>query len=154
MRRSNWTNYTPRPTAQEPKAPAPKAPLRFEASIYSPFPARVTLPSNLPEALKHLDNTQLQTLLHDVAVEIKRRGQTAPTKTAAPIPSAEVVSLGKPPATRSRASGEHNEVPEGKANLIRASFKAGVKPSTIARTFCISKSVVNRVLGAPEQPKR
>jgi hypothetical protein len=33
---------------------------------------------------------------------------------------------------------------EGTANLIRASFRAGVKPAAIARTFRISQSFVNR----------
>ena len=38
------------------------------------------------------------------------------------------------------------EVPEGKANLIRASFEAGMKAPTIARTFGVSVSVVNRII--------
>jgi hypothetical protein len=38
-------------------------------------------------------------------------------------------------------------VPTGRANLIRASHQAGMKPVTIARTLRISRSLVDRVLG-------
>ena len=47
-----------------------------------------------------------------------------------------------------------DEFPEGTANLIRASFRAGVKPAAIARTFRISQSLVNRILSGTEKPKR
>jgi hypothetical protein len=47
-----------------------------------------------------------------------------------------------------------NEVPTGKANLIRASYRAGMKPSAIARTLRVSLALVNRVLGSAEKAKR
>jgi hypothetical protein len=47
-----------------------------------------------------------------------------------------------------------DEIQEGKANLIRASFRAGIKPVAIARTFRISQSLVSRVLNSTEKPKR
>jgi hypothetical protein len=47
-----------------------------------------------------------------------------------------------------------DEIPEGKANLIRASFRAGIKPVAIARRFRISQSLVSRVLNSTEKPKR
>jgi hypothetical protein len=49
---------------------------------------------------------------------------------------------------------EIDEIPDGRANLIRASFKAGIEPAAIARTFRISQSLVNRVLSSTEKPKR
>jgi hypothetical protein len=52
-----------------------------------------------------------------------------------------------------KTASEFGEIPEGKANLIRASFKAGVKSAVIARTFRISQSLVNRVLTAVEKRK-
>ena len=64
------------------------------------------------------------------------------------------------PATGSRpapARDEHTnitEIPEGKANLIRAAFGAGLKPPAIARTFGISLSQVNRVIRSTEKPHR
>jgi DNA invertase Pin-like site-specific DNA recombinase len=56
-------------------------------------------------------------------------------------------------ADRNKTASGFDEIPEGKANLIRASFKAGVKPAAIARTFRISRSLVNRVLSAVEKRK-
>jgi hypothetical protein len=38
------------------------------------------------------------------------------------------------------------QIPEGQVNLIRASFKAGLKPAAIARTLWVSLSLVRRVL--------
>jgi transposase-like protein len=43
------------------------------------------------------------------------------------------------------------EIPEGKANLVRASFEAGLKPPTIARTFGVSVSQVNRIIRSAEK---
>ena len=150
MGHRNWINDTP--TTVAPKALRPKAPAVSQASIGSQLPARVMLPSNLPEALKQLDNTQLQTLLRDVTAEIDRRG-AEPVKSVAPAEPAEKASRRKTFAGPRQASAEA-EVPEGKANMIRASFKAGMKPTAIARSLRISRLHVNRVLGAPEKLKR
>jgi hypothetical protein len=49
-------------------------------------------------------------------------------------------SLGQSAAFRNKKIREIDEIPEGRANLIRASFRAGVRPATIARTFRISQS--------------
>jgi len=46
------------------------------------------------------------------------------------------------------------EIPQGKANIIRAAFGAGLKPPAIARTFGISLSQVNRVIRSTEKPHR
>ena len=46
------------------------------------------------------------------------------------------------------------EIPEGKANLIRAAFGAGLKTPAIARTFGISLSQVNRVIRSTGKPHR
>jgi hypothetical protein len=45
-------------------------------------------------------------------------------------------------------------VPAGKASLIRASAKSGLKPKAIARSLRISLTDVKRVLEAPRKPKR
>jgi hypothetical protein len=49
---------------------------------------------------------------------------------------------------------ERRDVPEGKSNLIRDSFRAGLKPAAIAKTVGLPQSVVNRVLGVPGKFKR
>ncbi len=42
-------------------------------------------------------------------------------------------------------------VPAGQANIIRAAFEAGVKPSAIARQFRISRTQVDRMVGTPKK---
>ena len=151
MGRRNWINDML--TTVTPKALRPKVPALSQASIGSQLPARVMLPSNLPEALKNLDDAQLQTLLRDVTAEIDRRGMPESVKAVDPSEPTEKASRRKTSAGPRQASAEA-EVPEGKANMIRASFKAGMKPTAIARSLRISRLHVNRVLGAPEKLKR
>src|SRR4030088_2287958 len=124
-----------------PTVPEPSS----RASTDAPAPARVTLPSDLPGSLKYLDDAQLQRLRKAVAVEINRRNP-APKKEIVPAAPSESSSQGQSAAGRNKRASGFDEIPEGKANLIRASFKAGVKPAAIARTFRISQSSVNRVL--------
>jgi hypothetical protein len=132
--------------AQKPSSPAPSV-----ADVSSP--ARVTLPNDLSGSLKYLDEAQLRTLLEAVTVEIDRRNQATsnhkPALAAAPVVSAQDHLV----TSRHKQSGVQ-EIPEGKANLIRASFKAGFKPAAIARTFRVSQSLVNRILSSIEKPKR
>jgi hypothetical protein len=99
----------------------------------------VALPSDITNSLQYLDDADLQRLHAAVEAEIDRRKRGAsPGKTnKAPAP----------PASRPVSKvTEIAEIPEGKANLIRASFDAGVKPPTIARTFGVSLSLVNRTI--------
>ena len=90
---------------------------------------RIRLPSDLPRSLEYLDDVELRKLRDAVNDEIARRGQKAVTKGSVRPADEEAV-----------------RIPEGQVNLIRASFKAGLKPAAIARTLGISLSVVRRVL--------
>src|SRR5689334_1754260 len=122
------------------------------SSVSTPSPARVTLPSALSRSLKYLDDAQLNRLLEAVTVEINRRNQSRPrSETAAAATRAS--SPGQFASIRNDKIGEIEKIPDGTANLIRASFRAGVKASDIARTFQISRSIVNRVLSSPEKPR-
>ena len=117
---------------------------------------RVILPPNLPEALKNLHDDQLQLLLKDVSLEIERRKSAALPK-APPVEATPTVAKRKAskPATMAGPDiNERRDVPEGKANLIRASFRAGLKPAAIAKTVGVPQSTVNRVLGVLEKSKR
>jgi hypothetical protein len=120
---------------------------RSERQNHSPS-ARVTLPSDLSGSLKSLDDAQLQRLVEAVTVEIDRRNQSAPKNETG------TSSRGQSGAIRNQKTRGIDGFPEGTANLIRASFRAGVKPATIARTFRMSQSSVNRILSATEKPKR
>jgi hypothetical protein len=124
------------------------------SSTDAPSPARVTLPSDLSGSLKHLDDAQLQRLLEAVTVEINRRNQGAPKNETATAAALGTSSQGQSAAFRNKNIRGIDEIPEGKANLIRASFRAGVKPAAIARTFRIPQSLVNRLLSSTEKPKR
>jgi hypothetical protein len=97
---------------------------------------RIRLPSDLSISLKYLDDAELRKLREAVNGEIERRSQVAPKK--------QSDQLGRP-------IKEAAQVPEGKANLIRASFKAGLAPTAIARTLRISQSLVRRVLSSAEK---
>ena len=123
-------------------------------STDAPPPARVTLPSDLSGSLKYLDDAQLQRLLEAVTVEIDRRNQSSPNKETAMAAATGTSSRGQSAAFRHKKIREIDEIPAGRANLILASFKAGVKPAAIARTFRISQSLVNSVLSSAERPKR
>ena len=117
---------------------------------------RVILPPNLPEALKNLHDDQLELLLKDVSLEIESRRSAALPK-APPVEATPTVAKRKAskPATMAGTDlDEGRDVPEGKANLIRASFRAGLKPAAISKTVGVPQSVVNRVLGVPEKSKR
>jgi hypothetical protein len=117
-------------------------------------PARVTLPSDLPGSLKYLDDAQLRRLLEAVTVEINRRNQGDAKKKGATPPVAGTSAKDQSVSVSDKTTRAIDEIPEGKANLIRASFRAGIKPVAIARTFRISQSLVRRVLNSPKKPMR
>ena len=96
----------------------------------APHP-RHLLPKDLVGALKHLDDAELDTLLAAVTAETERRGRLHPTR-------------GKVPKTRQ--AEDNSRLTPGHLNAVRAAFKAGVKPSTIARQFRISHSEVRKAL--------
>jgi hypothetical protein len=112
---------------------------------------RVTLPKNLSKALKRLDDAELVTLLREVTTEAERRGVMKPVNTVA---TPQTVPAAKFQARQTKSSGVSADLPAGKANLIKASHSAGMKPPAIARMFRLSQSVVNRVLDLPAKSKR
>jgi hypothetical protein len=101
----------------------------------------IGLPSDIANSLQYLKDADLHRLQAAVEAEIARRKRRTPTgKNEAPAPPAS------PPVSSSIEAAKSAEIPEGKANLVRASFDAGLKPPTIARTFGVSVSVVNRII--------
>jgi hypothetical protein len=112
---------------------------------------RVTLPKNLSETLRGLEDAELVTLLREVTTEAERRGVMKPVNTVA---TPNTASAPKYQARQSKSSGVSAELPAGKANLIKASHSTGIKPAAIARMFRLSQSVVNRVLDLPAKSKK
>jgi hypothetical protein len=99
---------------------------------------RHILPSDLPAAIKHLSDQELNQLKTAVAAEQEWRGM----KPAMPE---------KAPSKRLEAGGVSLTI--GKLNAVRAAYKAGVTPSKIAKQFGIPQSEVRKVI-ASEGKKR
>jgi len=97
-------------------------------------PRRHVLPKDLPAAIKQLDDQELDRLQAAVLAEQKRRGRKP------------AVSIQTPDNPRIEAAVVH--LAPGKMNAVRAAFKAGVKPSQIARQFGLSQSNVRKALGS------
>ena len=93
-------------------------PLSPPSSAEASVPQRVTLPSDLSTSLRYVDDAELERLRVALAAEINRRDQGASTRHAD-----ERLALPRPPIRKTSSTVE--EPPEGKANLIRASFNAG-----------------------------
>jgi hypothetical protein len=99
---------------------------------------RHVLPKDLPSAVNHLNDEELDRLLMVALAEAKRRGRSLP----------------KAQPSRTRQQGEGTaSLPRGQLNAVRAAFKAGVTPARIARQFGLSQSDVRKALAskAPEQ---
>ena len=120
---------------REPSSPPPNSPTpTADNAASSP---RHVLPSDLPAAIKHLNDQELEQLLTVVTAEQQRRGKKPPSheKTVSKRTEAPAVTLSI-----------------GKLNAVRAAFKAGVTPAKIAKQFGISQSDVRKVL-ASDRPK-
>jgi DNA invertase Pin-like site-specific DNA recombinase len=99
------------------------------------------LPENLAGALKRLDDVEIDALLAAVTTEAERRGRR-PSGPAKEKPVADAKSQRRQQTAEDGASS----LTTGKLNAVRAAFKAGVKPSAIARQFGISQSDVRKAL--------
>ena len=97
------------------------------------------LPEDLAGALKRLDDVEIDALLAAVTTEAERRGRRPPS------PAKEKpVADAKPQRRQEAAEDGAGSLTTGKLNAVRAAFKAGVKPSAIARQFGISQSDVRK----------
>jgi hypothetical protein len=105
---------TSSPSASEPRS----LPLRTDEPAAASSPS-YALPANLPIALSHLDDDQLDRLLAVVMAEQQRRGKTLPVTIET--------------SRKQRTKEVPNNLTLGKLNAVRAAFKAGVTPSRIAR---------------------
>jgi len=99
---------------------------------------RHVLPKDLANAVKHLIDQELDLLITACVEEAKRRGRSPPS-----VESDESV-----PKRSSRTDHGQQSLPRGQINAVRAAFKAGIKPSLIARQFGLSQSDVRKVLAS------
>jgi DNA-directed RNA polymerase specialized sigma24 family protein len=98
---------------------------------------RHILPSDLPAAIKYLNDQELDQLQAAVTTELQRRGKKPPVSNKIPSKRVEAAAVSLPPA---------------KLNAVLAAFKAGVRPSQIAKQFGIPQSDVRKAL-ASGKPK-
>jgi hypothetical protein len=100
---------TSSPSASELK---PQLPTDEPAAATSPSYA---LPTNLPSALRHLDDDQLDRLLAAAHAERQARGGKKPP-------------ISDEPSRKQRTKEATPSLAQGKLNAARAAFKAGVNP--------------------------
>jgi DNA invertase Pin-like site-specific DNA recombinase len=93
---------------------------------------RHVLPKNLSNALKQLDDQELDRLLSAALAEAKRRGKLSPPKDK--------------PSSQRQIEAAAVSLPRGQINAVRAAFKAGITPARIARQFGLSQANVRKVL--------
>ena len=127
------------PTAKAPEHPAVPQVKAEPDKLDSP--PRHFLPNDLAGALKRLNNTEIDALLAAVTTEAERRGRL-PEAPAKQTPTADA----KAQTRQVQAEAGAGLLTTGRLNAVRAAFKAGIKPSMIARQFGISQSVVRKAL--------
>lgn len=123
------------PPAKSPEPPV--VPNAVPGSEQLASESRHLLPKDLAGSLKRLDNAEIDTLLAAVTTEAERRGR---------LPKPQLQAEAKPAGRRTAVEEVAGGLTKGKLNAVRAAFKAGVKPSAIARQFGISQSDVRRAL--------
>jgi hypothetical protein len=105
------------------------------------------LPKNLRTAVKHLSDGELDLLHAATHEEMGRRGRLPPTdQTTNRSPRTDKFSHDRQVAAATVS------LTRGQVNAVRAAFKAGIKPSRIARQFGISQSDVRKVLASDTGP--
>ena len=100
---------------------------------------RHVLPRDLPNAIKQLDDRELDRLLGAVLAEQKRRGG----KSRAAVQ----------PSQKHRVQPVGGCLTTGKLNAVRAAFGAGIKPTQIARQFGLSDAEVRKALASDQKKK-
>ena len=88
-----------------------------------------------------MDDVEIDALFAAVTTEVKRRGRRPPSPT-----KEKAVADSKPQRRQEDAPDGVGSLTTGKLNAVRAAFKAGVKPSAIARQFGISQSDLRKAL--------
>jgi hypothetical protein len=111
-----------------------------------PQQLRHMLPTDLPNAVKHLNDGELDLLITAAIEEAKRRGRLPPSVQS----NTPNESVPKRSSSRDKRQVETAmaALTRGRINAVRAAFKAGVKPSKIARQFGISQSEVSKALAS------
>ena len=123
----------PRPDPSSPTASDSSGSKASVAAEQPASPPRYVLPKDLNGSLRRLSDPEIDALFSAVTAEAARRGRLPKRQHPAE------------PIDRRTVAGN---LTKGKLNAVRAAFKAGVKPSAIARQFGISQADVREALTA------
>ena len=129
-------------------ASTPPPPATKDATA-QPEPQRHVLPKNLRNAVKHLNDEELDLLRTATLEEIRRRGRLQPNVGAdsAQTPRhAKRSPIKEKISQRRRVDIAETTLTLGQINAVRAAFRAGITPVRIARQFGISQSNVRKAL--------
>jgi DNA-binding CsgD family transcriptional regulator len=116
-------------------------------------PQRHVLPKNLRNAVKHLNDEELDLLHAATLEEIKQRGRLLPNVGAGSAQTsrhAKRSPIKDKISQRRRAHIAETTLTRGQINAVRAAFRAGITPARIARQFGISQSNVRKTLATDE----
>jgi hypothetical protein len=124
-------------------SPSPTSPIPVTQPTADAPSQRHVLPKNLRKAVKHLSDGELDLLYAATLEEMGRRGRLPPTdQTTNRSSRTDKSSHGR------QVEAATVSLTRGQVNAVRAAFKAGIKPSRIARQFGISQSDVRKVLAS------
>ena len=117
--------------------------------------SRHVLPRDLSNALKQLDDGELDRLFAATRHELQRRGLPTSTPVIRSTTHMGTEPRASDQSTTTEESPERRRPEEpnvaltpGQVNAVRATFKAGITPTRIARQFGISQSDVRKVLAS------
>ena len=123
-------------------------------------PQRHILPKDLPSAIKHLSDGELDFLHAATLEEMKRRGRMPPgvetdlqTLRHRLNVHPDLMKIKSPPTKKRHGDSAQVSLTRGQVNAVRAAFKAGITPSRIARQFGISQSNVRKALASDESKR-
>ncbi len=140
-------------TVRDASTPPPPATADDTAQ---PEPQRHVLPKNLRNAVKHLNDEELDLLHAATLEERKRRGRlrsNVETDSAQTSRHAKRLPIKDKISQRRRVNIAETTLTLGQKNAVRAAFRAGITPARIARQFGISKSNVRKALATDESKR-
>ena len=111
---------------------------------------RAALPKDLPRAIRHLADIELDWLVRVAIQEAKRRGRPVPTDAVGPAQT-DTAATSRERQTRQGQIGRAAALTQGQVNVVRAAFKAGVPPRRIGRQFGLSQAQVRKALSILER---
>ena len=111
-------------------SPIQRSSVAISPDTETPRSSRYILPRDLDTAIQQLDDQELERLVL-AALEERARRKKPLVQEVQRKRDGEAVAV---------------SLPQGKLNVVRAAFKAGVTPTRIAREFGLSRSDVERAV--------